>query len=496
MQPSIILYISLAVIFFGIIINGLLFFLQQEKTKKNLLKIQQSEDGLKDKREDLRELKERVDTYTKQKIKEAQIQGDKIIKAKEKEGEALIEVQRKKALSLQTKNQTAQSELVQTKEIIKKMENAMEAMDRKIQGYGNDYIISEIQLIDQLADDYAISSLGEQLKEYRKQFRAMVRADEALTGGNKQVRQFVLSAFNNKVDEILSRVKHDNYGTLCREMIDEYDIFNQQMSIIDSSLSISYDYLQIRLEELKYASTIRQLKIKEREEQRIIQEQIREENRARKEYERAVKEAAAEESKINAVIQKVRKEMQAAAAEQQAQYEEQLADLSIKLKEAEEKNQRALSMAQQTKAGNVYVISNIGSFGDNIVKIGNTRRLDPMDRVRELGDASVPFRFDVHAIIYSNNAPALENELHKAFNHARVNKVNYRKEFFRVTPSQVREQLKGMGIEAQFTLSCEAEEYRETLKIESMAQDEQDVLLDSLLKYNPDESIFDDDDEE
>ena len=107
--------------------------------------------------------------------------------------------------------------------------------------------------------------------------------------------------------------------------------------------------------------------------------------------------------------------------------------------EAEEKNQRALSMAQQTKRGNVYVISNIGSFGENVYKVGMTRRLEPMDRVRELGDASVPFPFDVHAIIESDDAPALENTLHKALALMQVNKVNPRKEFFRVSLSDIHE---------------------------------------------------------
>jgi len=101
------------------------------------------------------------------------------------------------------------------------------------------------------------------------------------------------------------------------------------------------------------------------------------------------------------------------------------------LKEAEEKNKRAQSMAELTKSGHVYVISNIGSFGDDVLKIGMTRRLDPMDRVDELGDASVPFDFDVHAMIYSDDAPALEKELQAIFAKHQVNKVNCRKEFFR-----------------------------------------------------------------
>jgi hypothetical protein len=115
-----------------------------------------------------------------------------------------------------------------------------------------------------------------------------------------------------------------------------------------------------------------------------------------------------------------------------------MASLQQQLAEAEARNQRARSMAEQTRAGNVYIISNIGSFGDGILKIGMTRRQDPMDRIHELGDASVPFEFDVHAMIATHDAPALERELHARFDDRRVNRINPRKEFFRVTIAELR----------------------------------------------------------
>src|SRR5690606_34772275 len=136
------------------------------------------------------------------------------------------------------------------------------------------------------------------------------------------------------------------------------------------------------------------------------------------------------------------------------------------------KNQRALSMAQQTRSGNVYVISNVGSFGEEVFKIGMTRRLEPLDRIRELGDASVPFEFDVHAMIYSEDAPKLERELHKSFLRAQMNKVNPRKEFFRVNLTSIREQVETLGIEATWTMAAEARQFRETQALEKeLAQD-------------------------
>lgn len=137
-------------------------------------------------------------------------------------------------------------------------------------------------------------------------------------------------------------------------------------------------------------------------------------------------------------------------------YEEALA-------EARANKERAISMAQQTKAGYVYVISNIGSFGEGIYKIGMTRRLDPEDRIRELSNASVPFKFDIHAMIYSEDAPALEALLHNAFETNKVNKINGRKEFFNVSLDEIENKIRESGINASFVKIPEARDYREGL---------------------------------
>jgi hypothetical protein len=123
-------------------------------------------------------------------------------------------------------------------------------------------------------------------------------------------------------------------------------------------------------------------------------------------------------------------------------------------------------MAQQTRAGHVYVISNVGSFGEQVFKIGMTRRLEPLDRIRELGDASVPFEFDVHAMIFSDDAPGLEKKLHRHFLREQVNKVNPRKEFFRIGLPAIRSELEDLGVETLWTMSAKALEYKETQRIE------------------------------
>ena len=142
-------------------------------------------------------------------------------------------------------------------------------------------------------------------------------------------------------------------------------------------------------------------------------------------------------------------------------------------------------MAQQTRMGYVYIISNIGSFGEQVYKIGLTRRLEPMDRVKELGDASVPFDFDVHAMIRCDDAPALETALHKKFVQKQMNKVNPRKEFFRVMLNEVRAEVEKLGIQAQWTMTAECRDWKETQAIERAMESqthEKKAWLDTQMK--------------
>ncbi len=150
-------------------------------------------------------------------------------------------------------------------------------------------------------------------------------------------------------------------------------------------------------------------------------------------------------------------------------------------------------MAQQTKAGHVYIISNIGSFGKNVFKVGMTRRLEPLDRIRELGDASVPFGFDVHALLWSEDAPALENALHKHFIMTQVNKVNPRKEFFRLSIRDLKHQVEALGIAAAWTMAANAAEYRESLAIEAKLKNNNAVAQNWLrdqLQYDVKEELL------
>jgi hypothetical protein len=283
--------------------------------------------------------------------------------------------------------------------------------------------------------------------------------------------RFVVDAFNGKADAILSRLRNDNYGTLEQEIRDAFKVVNLNGEAFRNA-RILEPYLLARIEELRWGASVFELKRKEREEQRRIQEQIREEERARRDYEKAMQDAAKEEAAIKRALEKAQAEMSHASEKEKDKYEQEMAILQQRLADAEAKNQRAISMAQQTRSGNVYIISNVGSFGDDVLKIGMTRRLEPLDRVKELGDASVPFEFDVHAMIRSDDAPSLERELHGRFEEFRINKVNYRKEFFRIPLHHLREFVAEKNLEATFTMTAEAREFRETQALQHMSVEE------------------------
>ncbi len=188
---------------------------------------------------------------------------------------------------------------------------------------------------------------------------------------------------------------------------------------------------------------------------------MREEERVRREIEKAQADAEKEERQYEAALARARRELKESGDQKRAELEEKIAKLQERLDGAHTAKERAVSRAQMTKSGHVYIVSNIGSFGENVYKIGLTRRLEPADRIRELGDASVPFPFDVHAMIFSEDAPELEQTLHRAFDDRRVNLVNTRKEFFAVSLSEIESAAQEHGT-VEFTLAAEAEEYRKT----------------------------------
>ncbi len=279
----------------------------------------------------------------------------------------------------------------------------------------------------------------------------------------KRAIKLTLRAFNGECDTLIAKVKWNNVEQYEKRIRKVFEAINKLN--VSQDIHIQASFLSLKIDELMLTYGYALKKQEEKDEQKRIREQIREEEKARRDFEKAQKEAIKEEKMLQQAMEKARNEILKSSEEDKLKYEEQLKELQIKLQEAEDKNKRALSMAQQTKSGHVYVISNIGSFGENVYKIGMTRRLEPMDRVNELGDASVPFKFDVHAMIYSENAPELENKLHKVFNNKRLNHVNLRREYFNISLDEIEKVVRENYGKIEFIKNAEAKEYRESLVI-------------------------------
>jgi hypothetical protein len=345
----------------------------------------------------------------------------------------------------------------------------------------------------------------------------------------------MLEAFDSQVDLALDKVKgQENVGKVIQEIRDIAESLNDY-AYRCMRAEITADYINNRVEEAKWGCLSYELRQREREEQREKVAQLREQEKVEREIEKArreaekeeeitrrallkaqaeelqrekerqfeyerrlkvmereMREAAAkdederksEEAAIRAQMEKLIAQRDQASAEERAKFEATRRELEQRIQEAEDKNKRALSMAQQTKRGYVYIISNHGSFGEGVLKIGMTRRLDPLDRVWELGDASVPFEFDIHALIPSDDAPGLESRLHNEMAIARINKVNLRKEFFRLTVLDVRTALDSMGVKAEWTMAAKAQEYRESLALDETFKSDPEARRRWLAEYH------------
>jgi DNA repair exonuclease SbcCD ATPase subunit len=321
-----------------------------------------------------------------------------------------------------------------------------------------------------------LNEIRKKQKELIKEKTAIVCHTEWTVGGSKregrkmtnQSMKLMLRAFNNECDAAVLKVKWNNIQKMEERIEKAYEAINKLGS--SSNIDITSNYLNLKLEELRLAHELEEKIYEEKEEQRRIKEEMREEEKARREFEQAQKKAEEEEKRYESALLKAREEVSKAEGAKLEKLNKKLAELEMQLNEAKANKERAISQAQMTKSGHVYVISNIGSFGENVYKIGMTRRLEPLDRVKELGDASVPFSFDVHAMIYSENAPELENKLHNEFNLKRLNRINNRKEFFKVSLDDITSIVQKDNSEIEFTKIAEAKEYRETL---AMIEEEQ-----------------------
>ncbi|ASR36226.1 hypothetical protein BAY61_15800 [Prauserella marina] len=306
----------------------------------------------------------------------------------------------------------------------------------------------------------------QRLAAIRQQMQTMIKRKTAVRGSESfhynnslaHGRRFVadlsklmLRAYNAEADVCVRVLKAGNLDSAVSRLETSVRVTAKLGAM--AAIRINPEYHALRVLELELTADYLAKKQQEREAERERKAQLREERLAMKEYLREQERLRKEQQHYRNAIAALRGGADPA----------ELAELEAKLADIGEALEGVRERAANIRAGYVYVISNVGAFGDNVVKIGMTRRLDPMDRVRELGDASVPFRFDVHALFFAQDAVGIENELHRRLGDRRVNKVNLRREFFRASPAEVKALLHELaGSLLDYTDAAEAPEYRQS----------------------------------
>lgn len=392
---------------------------------------------------------------------------------------------------LQEKNQELESDLNSKSQEINSLENTIQSKKLLIHSLDSDITSKkkEIVVLDDeiLVQEYGLykprysfaNALGykEKLAVIRSKQKELIKNKGAFTGnpnwtvnggiskGKKMVsdtQKLLLRAFNDECDELIEKVKYSNIDASLNKMRKSAETISKLGVIM--GISITTAYLNLKIQELQLAFEYQVKKQEEKEEIRALKAQEREAAKLQKEIAEQRKKAEKEENHYERALSDLNRQLLATPEDPDllskkellkgtlSKIEKSLADLDYR-----EANQRA---------GYVYIISNIGAFGENVYKIGMTRRLDPQERVDELGDASVPFKFDVHAMIFSDDAPALEAALHRAFEDKKINMVNTRREFFNVTLDEIKTVVRNnFDKTVEFIDVADAEQYRISLRM-------------------------------
>ena len=375
-----------------------------------------------------------------------------------------------KVAELETKKERLEKE-------IDKRTSKIDALKKEAVFFEDAITFQEFGLYTPRYDFVTSEEYKEELDRIRDAQKKLIKNDKAIIGattwtvngskskGNKMIadmKKLFLRAFNSDCEDVISKVKYNNFDMSLkkiRQSANSIEKLGKSMSV-----QITQKYIDWKEEELTLAFEYQQKKQEEKEAQKAARAEMREAARLQKEIEAQRKKIEKEQTHYQTAYEKLLKQLEedpdnSDLLAKKSELENQLNDIDRAIKDIDyrEANQRA---------GYVYIISNIGAFGENVYKIGMTRRLDPQDRVDELGDASVPFNFDVHAMIFSDDAPALETALHKAFEDRKLNMVNTRREFFNVTLDEIKEVVKeNFDKTVEFVDVPDAEQFRVSQKM-------------------------------
>lgn len=293
----------------------------------------------------------------------------------------------------------------------------------------------------------------------------------------KKQRSQILRGFNGEVDNIIQNVTVNNIDSQKSKIMRAFSAYNNLF--VKDGVELTMKLLESKLKRADYFYEYQLKLAREKELLQAQKEQIKEEEKVRREVEAAKKKIEHDETQFNNEINRLMKYMQKSSMDEEKQlYMDKIKELESKLEALSKEKENVLQREANAKAGFVYIISNIGSFGENIFKIGMTRRLEPMDRIKELSSASVPFEFDVHAMIFADDAPALESLLHQHFRNKEVNKVNHRKEFFKVDLKEIEKLVKEKYNDTvNFIEIPQATEFRESIKLAEQEHSEEEQVF-------------------
>ncbi len=478
---GILLTISIYGIFFGIPITIIGIYYLNKKANGNIKDIEKK---LEEKQKELDNIDDKLDELEKEKSEEV----EKKLEEKQKEVEKKLEEKQKELDNIDEKLDQLEKE--KTDEIDEKLNDKRNKLNNlvikinqkkkelmpledevELQSYG--LYEPRYDFVDSVAYKEKLDSIRRQQKSMIKdKIAAVCNVEWSIDNDKRKGQRFttlnikqILRAFNNESEVIINKVKHSNIESSLKRL----EKSRQQLNKIfeRDQVEITPRYYDLKVQELHVAYEYALKKEEEKELLREAREKEREEKKLQKQLEKEKNKFNRENDKIETEIEKVKRELNEAAESEKQKLENEIKQLKEALNRNNDEIEKIDKWKETPGAGYVYIISNIGSFGEGVFKIGVTRRDKPDERIRELSSASVPFRYDTHVFIFSKNAYELEKELHERFDKQRVNKVNRRKEFFKITIDDVKQIVEENKADVHsFVEKAEAEEYYDTLKIE------------------------------
>ena len=378
---------------------------------------------------------------------------------------------------LQKEKNIIDENLQKSTEDLNKQKKAIAEVKTQLITFNEDILVQEFGLYQPRYNFMNASEYKERLLAIRQNQKDLIKQNNATTGnqnwtvngsqskGNKMVKdmqKLLLRAFNSECDDIVDRVKYNNIDASVKKITTSCTAISKLGAMM--GISITKQYYDLKVQELYLAYEYNIKKQQEKEEQKEARARMREEAKLQKELEEQRKKIEKEQLHYQNALTTIMNQINISGIT--PELDEKRIELEAQLNEIHHSLEDLDYREANQKAGYVYIISNIGAFGPNVYKIGMTRRLDPQERIDELGDASVPFNFDVHAMIFSDNAPALETALHNAFADRKVNLVNHRREFFYATLDEIKAVvMKNYDKTVEFIEIPDAEQYRISKKM-------------------------------